>query len=58
MILLITLLSILAIVLVLSVLVVSITGAVGIVMFGDVIVCVFVIWKCFKHVKKRISKKK
>ena len=40
---------------VISVAVISVTGAIGIVLFGDVIVCIFVI---FKVIKRLFRKKK
>ena len=40
---------------VISVAVISVTGAIGIVLFGDVLVCIFVI---FKVIKRLFRKKK
>lgn len=40
---------------VISVTVISVTGAIGIVLFGDVLVCIFII---FKVIKRLFRKKK
>lgn len=53
MILLTTLLLTVAILVILSILVISVTGAVGIVLFGDVIVCVFILLKIIKKIIKK-----
>ena len=48
------LLLIIAMLTVITVLVVSVTGAVGIVLFGDVIVCIFlIVWFMKKLTKKK-----
>lgn len=56
MILLITLLLIAVILIAFSALVISLTGAVGVVLFGDVLICVLIIFKCIKHIWRKIKK--
>lgn len=41
---------------VISVAVISVTGAIGIVLFGDVLVCIFVIFKVIKRLLFRRKK--